>query len=97
MAKRRIRPRFNQKTHRPGSKNFGKIIRPMTSSAQHLAIRPVPCLDRGNSLMERKASSKPEFGAEHPASWHLRALTMYSPGSLNKEQTKFEMSLPRLK
>ena len=27
MAKRRIRSGFNQKTHRPGSKNFGKITR----------------------------------------------------------------------
>ena len=60
MAKRRIDSRFNQKTHRPGSKNFGKIIRSLQFPAGKLASTGIPRLHQRNTRMARKASSKPE-------------------------------------
>jgi hypothetical protein len=58
MAKRRIRPRFNQKTHRPGSKNFGKIIRSLQFPAGKLASTVIPRLHQRNTPMARKPTTE---------------------------------------
>jgi len=61
MAKRRIDSRFNQKTHRPGSKNFGKIIRSLQFPAGKLASTVIPRLHQRITRMARKTSRKHEI------------------------------------
>ena len=51
MVKGRFQEGFNQKTHDPGSKNFGKIIRPLQIPALNLAIKGIPRLHQRNTRM----------------------------------------------